>query len=124
MNLQSPRSPEEAIKRWGPLAKRLSLGDSDLFQELLIELCQTVCKFEHVTLNLVQSRLLHCRLMFWRGRGKSIDNGAKTRREGTERVGNDITEIVSLLTPEPSALGKSFVPPARPRTGSNVSHRL
>ena len=62
-------SPDEAIRRWGPMARSMCRGDHDLLQELLIEICAVVTRFEQVTTTFVKARLLRCRAMLFRGRG-------------------------------------------------------
>ena len=88
------------------MAKALSCGDEDLLQELLIEICHIVGRFERVTDGLVRIRLVRRRLMYWRGSGVSLDNGASTRRQDTHRVGGDHRNCIEgrLIDPESEAL--------------------
>ena len=78
-------TPEGAVEAWYPLCTRLSLGDPDLRQELLITLLD-LPTYDQVNDAFVVTVLKTRRKMYWRGYlwadryGWSVDNGATTRR--------------------------------------------
>ena len=79
-------TPERAVNIWYPLCERLSRGDPDLLQELLITLLD-LPTYDRINDAFVVIVLKTRRKMYWRGYrwadryGWSVDNGAKTRRE-------------------------------------------
>ena len=96
-------TPEKAVNIWYPLCERLSRGDPDLLQELLITLLD-LPKYDRINDAFVVAVLKTRRKMYWRGYlwadryGSSVDNGAKTRRKDVTIQHYDAAEEFSGKT--------------------------
>jgi len=66
------------------------LGDADLLQELLIEICR-VDRFERITDGLVKIRLTRRRLMYWRGWALPAETDSRRSRGGYVRSSGDMS---------------------------------
>lgn len=122
----NPTTIEEALRRWKPMAYSFSEGDKDLLQVLLIEIWSIFSRFKRITDGLVKNRLHKRRLMYWRGRGVSLDNGPNTRRNPVDRLETEDQDSFLSFQIDPLALGRSYSLPADPEQEAlfNISCQL